>query len=61
MKLVAVVDVRGRRLKGGEEGPAEGGGGTGKGGVIGKTRGVGAGAAAGMVGLREGEMKVVCA
>ena len=52
--------MRGRRRGGGEEGPAEGGG-TGKGGVVGKGRGVGAAAAAGMVGLREGEMKVVCA
>lgn len=63
MKFVAVVDMRGRKLKGVEDAVPEGGGGggTAKGGNMGKGKGVGAGAAAGMVGLREGEMKVVCA
>jgi hypothetical protein len=55
VKFVAVVDMRGRKLKGVEDtAPDVGKVGGGKG------RGVGQGAAAGMVGLREGEMKVVC-
>ena len=57
MKFVVVVDMRGRKLKGLDDVQlsAEKGGNTGKG------RGAGPGAAAGMVGLRDGEMKVVCA
>jgi hypothetical protein len=61
VKFVAIVDMRGRKLKGVEDvvpdAGAGAGGGVGKGG---KGQGVGAGAVAGMVGLREGEMKVVC-
>lgn len=57
VKFVVVVDMRGRKLKGLDDVQlsAEKGGNTGKG------RGAGPGAAAGMVGLRDGEMKVVCA
>jgi hypothetical protein len=47
--------MRGRKLKGVEDGPGEGAGKVGGA----KGKGVGQAATAGMVGLREGEMKVV--
>ena len=52
VKFVAVVDMRGRKLNGVEEGLAD---------AIGTTKGKGktTGATAGIVGLREGELKIV--
>jgi trafficking protein particle complex subunit 2 len=61
VKFIAVVDLRGRKLKGVEDALLSGAGEKG-GKEAGRGRGVGAGGpAAGVVGLREGEMKVVCA
>jgi hypothetical protein len=48
VKFVAIVDMRGRRLNGVDDAASEAG------------RGKGKGVAAGMMGIREGEMKVVC-
>ena len=54
VKFVAVVDMRGRKIVG-DEGAVD---------VAAKAKGksgaTGGGVAAGMVGLREGEMKIVC-
>lgn len=58
VKFVAVVDMRGRKLKGVEE--AAPGDASASAMAKGKGRGAAAAAAASVVGLREGEVKVVC-
>ena len=53
VKFVAVVDMKGRKLSGVEERPSDATAGA-------RAKGRTTGVTAGMVGLREGEMKIVC-